>query len=91
MDGHTGHMTLVGGREVEVFTNHRCSVCGKEMHDEVMCRRIGGNICQGHCMDRGDGKKCAFYIDFTQNCAYTTMERNKKIRQMSAGPSHRST
>lgn len=75
-------ITLSGGYKTEAYTNHRCPVCGADMHEEVCCRKERANICMVHCIG------CQYYLRFEQKCLYrknlrNTPEARAKIAQKS--------
>lgn len=67
---------LSGGKEIEIYDNRTCRICGIPMKHEICCRRVKGNICYKHCKD------CEHFIAIYQHCLYREIpEEIKKLLQ----------
>lgn len=75
-------ITLAGGKQVEDYDNRHCRICGKELHEEVVCRKYQGNICQKHCDDCGSGHACEWYIPYLQRCRYGGGSGERGIKEV---------
>lgn len=42
-------LTLSGGKEIEIYTNEHCPLCGKETYQTVCCHFYEASICYEHC------------------------------------------
>jgi hypothetical protein len=62
-------LTLSGGKEIEIYINKKCPICGKETHQTVCCRFHKENTCYAHC------KKCGYFRKELQKCVYKDIPR----------------
>lgn len=68
-------LICAGGYEVTAYENRRCRICGFPMHEEVCCHRAGGNVHYEHC------RECRYFVPFTQNCAWTNLNKQEQIKR----------
>lgn len=66
-------LTLSGGKEIEIYTNTHCPLCGKEAYQTVCCHFHEANVCYKHCGECRNFKK-----EF-QQCVYKPLP--KEIRR----------
>lgn len=66
-------LTLSGGKEIEVYTNTHCPLCGKETYQTVCCHFHEANVCYKHCGE------CRNFRKEFQQCVYKPL--SKEIRR----------
>lgn len=69
-------MTLVGGKQITVYGNRYCGICGELMHEEATCRKVEANVCCSHCHN------CREYIACTQQCGYEHLHKNSIAKKL---------
>ena len=69
-------LTLSGGKEIEIYTNTHCPLCGKEAYQTVCCHFHEANVCYKHCGECGNFRK-----EF-QQCVYKPLPKEiEKLMQ----------
>lgn len=66
---------LCGGRKVVVYGNIYCGICGELMHEEIICRKMGANVCGKHC------SRCREYIACVQRCGYGRLQKKSTAKK----------
>nr|DAL70387.1 MAG TPA: cysteine-rich protein [Caudoviricetes sp.] len=66
-------LTLSGGKEIEIYVNAHCPLCGKETHQSVCCHLHESSVCYIHC------KECEYFKKEFQQCVYKDIP--KEIRR----------
>nr|DAV06090.1 MAG TPA: NADH-PPase NADH pyrophosphatase zinc ribbon domain [Caudoviricetes sp.] len=66
-------LTLSGGKEIEVYTNTHCPLCGKETYQTVCCHFYEANVCYKHYGE------CRNFRKEFQQCVYKPLP--KEIRR----------
>lgn len=69
-------LTLSGGKEVEIYTNKHCPLCGKETYQTVCCHFHEANVCYKHCGE------CRNFRKEFQQCVYKPLPKEiEKLMQ----------
>lgn len=69
-------LTLSGGKEIEIYTNEHCPLCGKEAYQTVCCHFHEANVCYKHCGE------CRNFRKEFQQCVYKPMPKEiEKLMQ----------
>lgn len=69
-------LTLSGGKEIEIYTNEHCPLCGKEAYQTVCCHFHEANVCYKHCGE------CRNFRKEFQQCVYKPLPKEiEKLMQ----------
>lgn len=81
-------LTLSGGKEIEIYTNEHCPLCGKETYQTVCCHFYEANVCYKHCGECRNFRK-NFNSVYINRCRKKLEDFAKKKRPGSESPDRR--